>query len=217
MLKVWILWTVVMFPGYPRAVNLTCNVAKLDFWCCDTWPGWIVSPHIPKYVQVLNPGTCEHDLIWKRIHVEAIQIRWGHTGFRWALDSLESLQENQREDMNSEPEERRSREDRSSWVVTSQGLPGVIGNWKSLRSFLPGSFGGSIFMLICQFQDSSLQNSQSEKINFWWWWCCFLATYSVVFSCSITHTHIHIPSQLLAQISPQKESSKGWLDPSSRV
>ena len=39
-------------------------------------------------------------------------------------------------------------------------------------------------MLICQFQDSSLQNSQSEKMNFWWY-CCCLATYFVVFSYSI--------------------------------
>lgn len=184
MLEVWILWTVVMFPGYHRAVNLTCNVAKLDFWCCDTWPGWIVSPHIPRYVQVLNPGPCEHALIWKRVHAEAIKIRWGHTGFRWALGSLESLQENQREAMNSEPEEGRWCEDRSSWVVTSQGLLGVVRNWRSPRSFLPGSFGRSIFMLICQFQDSSLQNSQSEKMNFWWY-CCCLATYFVVFSYSI--------------------------------
>ena len=185
MLKVWILWTLVMFPGYPRVVYLTCNVAKLDFWGCDTWLGWIVSPHIPKYVEVLNPGTCEHDLIWKRVHAEAIKIRWGHTGFRWALYSLESLQESQREHRNSEPEERRSHEDRSSWVVISHGLLGVIGNWMSLRSFLPGRFGGSIFMLICQFQDSSLQNNQSEKINFCWYCCCFLATCFVVFSYSI--------------------------------
>lgn len=87
MLKVWILWTLVMFPGYPRVVYLTCNVAKLDFWGCDTWPGWIVSPHTPKYVQVLNPVICEHDVIWIRVHAEAIKIRWGHTGFRWALYS----------------------------------------------------------------------------------------------------------------------------------
>lgn len=72
-------------------------------------------------------------------------------------------------------------------------------------------------MLICQFQDSSLQNSQSEKMNFWWYCCCCLATYFVVFSYSSPGKLTYIPSQLLAQISPQKESSKGWLDASSRV
>lgn len=45
----------------------------------------------PKYVKSLNPGTCEHDLIWKRVFAGVIKVRCGHPGFSWAPDSLVSL------------------------------------------------------------------------------------------------------------------------------
>lgn len=164
MLEVWILWTVVMFPGYHRAVNLTCNVAKLDFWCCDTWPGWIVSPHIPKYVQVLNPGPCEHDLIWKQVHAEAIKIRWGHTGFTWALGSLESLQENQREAMNSEPEEGRWCEDRAAGLSQAKDFwePSETGGaWEA--SYLEALAG----VFSCWYASFRILVSRTVRVRRW--------------------------------------------------
>ena len=74
--------------------------ASLQHSLSEAWPvrtllsvgGWIVSPR-KTYVEVLNPSTCECDLIWKkgflRMYLRCKSI-WGHTGLGW-VQSLVSL------------------------------------------------------------------------------------------------------------------------------
>lgn len=51
--------------------------------------GWIVFP--PKLCWSPNPNTYEHDLIWKWIFADVINLKWGQTWSGWALNSMTGI------------------------------------------------------------------------------------------------------------------------------
>ena len=64
--------------GYLADYNSSVVIKLLPIPSIKNGVGWVLAPK--RHVQVLNLGTCKCDLIWDRVFVDIIKLRWGQTG-----------------------------------------------------------------------------------------------------------------------------------------